>query len=218
MALAGSLGNLSREDRALVVVACALAGRGASALLALLPPERAARLDPALCALLSLSARARLHALREEATGLAASKTVHLDHLHPERKQRALTALAIGPRDAPLSDHPLARAAREAVLASIAAPPPMPDEIAAAPRSVRALLRSSTARLQAIAEAIGADALRSVLDSSPPAVAGWLLERLPLAWEDRLARATPFPASHTALRQLDVLTRSAQETDAGSDT
>lgn len=84
--LQAALGWLSREDRALALTACTLAGRQALPLLRFLAPERAAPVGVAIEAALRMPVRERLAALAGEARRLALRPRLEPGALHPARR------------------------------------------------------------------------------------------------------------------------------------
>jgi hypothetical protein len=216
--VAQALGSLSREDRALAFVATTLAGRAAPGLTLYLDQGRAPLVDGAIAALLALPVAERSATLAGEARRLAASAPGDPRGLHPERRRRLLAAepggagallAALAGEPAPASLGRAHRAALDVVVAWLeeaVAPAPGPEEVAAAPPPVRALLRASAARLEAVAGALGPVGMRAILGASPPVVAAWLRQRLPPALEAEIgAAAAADPAA--ALTALTALTR-----------
>jgi hypothetical protein len=217
--VARALGALSREERALALVATALAGRAASGLTHYLDPDRAPLLDQAITALLALPVGERGATLASEARRLAVSGRSDPRRLHPERRRRLLAAepARAAVLLAPLWGEPPSAAwgrAHPAVLEVVeasleAAPVPWPEEVAAAPAPVRALLRASTSRLEVVARTLGPAAMRVLLAASPPVVAAWLRKRLPPAVEAEID-AAPAGELAPALEALAALTRTEE--------
>lgn len=211
------LGNLSREDRALAVVACALSGRHSRDLCAFLDESRAAALAGALEEMLALPVHERAAALAREAARLSSPARVDLAAVHPERRarlrdvgsaaERSLRAGLLGEGTPARRPHVAALRIAQAEIDAVLAPLPWPDEVAAAPAPVRALLRASGERLLVVAKALGPARLGAALAASPPAVAAWLRQRLPPEIDGDLGRA-PAADAAAALEALAQLTRS----------
>lgn len=219
MELEAALAALSREERALVVYAATLAGRDAPRLLAGLPPKRAPLLTRAAELALALAPRDRLARLGQEAAKLAKKRPLELTALHPTRRVGLVARLGSARSSLP-GGVPASAAAHPCVLAAVAAladkelpAPPSSDELALAPTAVRAFARASHEELERAARNLGASALRALLEASPPAVRDWLVSRLPEAWDDALATATPAPLepllAALAVAQYDAAERPA---------
>jgi hypothetical protein len=217
-----SLGRLSREDRALAVVACTLAGRRAPDLCGYLADlGRAARVAEAVQSFLDLPVAARGAALKREAARLAAPARTDTAALHPERRAeigsdepplaRALVAGLLGEASgAPARPHRAAIEAAQSLLLDAVAPAPWPDELAAAPAPVRVLARASSAALLSFVEALGPAHLRAVLTQTPAVVAAWIRQRLPARYDDLIAEA-PACEADEALHALAELTHTGVE-------
>jgi hypothetical protein len=198
---APALGRLSREDRALSVLLATILGRHGQDACRYLPDDRAEGVRAAVLALGALPVADRGAALAREAARLATPVRSDLAQLHPERRASIEALARFGPRP-----HRAALEAAQALVAAVLAPAPWPDEIAASPQPIQALVRASTARLDAVAKALGPARMRAVLECASPAVAAWIRQRLSPVLDEALA-AVAAADRGPALAALSDLTR-----------